>query len=188
MSRPTATSRSHGLGAARRRCLTASAGAVAALAVVSSVAGAAVASRVVSEASNSTLKENVVVDGHGRTLYALHPESIHHVLCRSRSCFEAWPPLTVRSASVKLEAGHGVEGRLGLLHRSDGKLQVTLRGMPLYRFAGDSAKGQASGEGIRTFGGTWHAVKAEAHSSTAPTGTTSPTTNTPPMTPPAYGY
>jgi predicted lipoprotein with Yx(FWY)xxD motif len=188
MSRPTATSRSHGLGAARRRCLTASAGAVAALAVVSSVAGAAVASRVVSEASNSTLKENVVVDGHGRTLYALHPESIHHVLCRSRSCFEAWPPLTVRSASVKLEAGHGVEGRLGLLHRSDGKLQVTLRGMPLYRFAGDSAKGQASGEGIRTFGGTWHAVKAEAHSPAAPTGTTSPTTNTPPMTPPAYGY
>jgi predicted lipoprotein with Yx(FWY)xxD motif len=169
--------------------------ALAAAALISGVAGAAGASRVVSASHNTALNATLVVDSRGRTLYSLHPETTHHLLCRSRACFELWPPLTVRSASVKLVAGHGVEGRLGLLHRSDGKLQVTLRGLPLYRFSGDSAKGQAHGEGIKSFGGTWHAVTAETHASGAPSGMTTPTTSTPTtpttstpsMTPP-YGY
>ncbi len=161
--------------------------ALAVAALISGVAGAAGAFRVVSSSHNAVLNETIVVDSHGRTLYALHPETTHHLLCRSRACFETWRPLTVHSASIKLVAGHGVEGRLGLLHRSDGKLQVTLRGLPLYRFSGDSAKGQAGGEGIKSFGGTWHAVKAEVHASGAPSGTTTPTTSTPSMTPP-YGY
>jgi predicted lipoprotein with Yx(FWY)xxD motif len=173
-----------GLGSAGARRLAATLGAIAAAAALSSVAVAASAIRVVGEASNATLKETVVIDTHGRTLYALQPETTHHLLCRSRACFEVWAPLTVHSANVKLEAAHGVEGHLALLHRSDGKLQVTLRGMPLYRFAGDSAKGQANGEGIKSFGGTWHAVKAGLHSAA----TTSPAPPvTPPMTP-AYGY
>ena len=169
--------------------------ALAAAALISGVAGAAGASRVVSVSHDAALNATLVVDSHGRTLYSLHPETTHHLLCRSRACFELWPPLTVRSPSVKLVASHGVEGRLGLLHRSDGKLQVTLRGLPLYRFSGDSAKGQAHGEGIKSFGGTWHAVTAETHASGAPSGMTTPTTSapttpttsTPSMTPP-YGY
>ncbi len=184
MSRSTRTSRWSSLGAARGRRLSAAVAAIATAALVSSVAGAAGVNPVVGEAHNSTLNETVVVDGHGRTLYALHPETTHHLLCRSHACFEAWPPLTVHSASATLQASHGVEGHLGLLHRSDGKLQVTLRGMPLYRFSGDTAKGQAHGEGIKTFGGTWHAVKAAAHSPTTPPSTTTPTTSTPSMTPP----
>jgi predicted lipoprotein with Yx(FWY)xxD motif len=158
-------------------------GAVVALAVVPSVAGAAGATPVVGVASNTTLMETVAVDAHGRTLYALHPETIHHLLWRSRACFAVWVPLTVRSAGVKLVASRGVEGHLGLLHRRDGKLQVTLRGMPLYRFTGDSTKGQANGEGIKSFGGTWHAAKAAAHAQSTPP----PTTSTPSMTPP-YSY
>jgi predicted lipoprotein with Yx(FWY)xxD motif len=169
--------------------------AIAAAALISGVAGAAGASRVVSASRNTALNETLVVDSHGRTLYSLHPETTHHLLCRNRACFELWPPLTVRSASTKLVAGHGVEGHLGLLHRSDGKLQVTLRGLPLYRFSGDGAKGQAHGEGIKSFGGTWHAVTAATHASGAPSGMTTPTTSTPStpttstpsMTPP-YGY
>ena len=169
--------------------------ALAAAALISGVAGAAGASRVVSASHNTALNATLVVDSHGRALYSLHPETTHHLLCRSRACFELWPPLTVRSAGVKLVAGHGVEGHLGLLHRSDGKLQVTLRGLPLYRFSGDSAKGQAHGEGIKSFGGTWHAVTAETHASGAPSGTTTPTTSTPttpttstPSVTPPYGY
>jgi predicted lipoprotein with Yx(FWY)xxD motif len=187
MSRSTRTPRRTLLGGAGSPRLIATLAAVAAAAALSGVAGAAGVSRVLGEASNSILNETVVIDAHGRTLYALHPETTHHLLCRSRACFEAWPPLTVRSRSVKLEASHGVEGHLGLLHRRDGRLQVTLRGMPLYRFAGDSAKGQANGEAIRSFGGTWHAVKAEAHSPTTPSGTTTPPTS-PPSTTPPYGY
>jgi predicted lipoprotein with Yx(FWY)xxD motif len=163
---------------------------VASAVIASGVAMAAGGTRVVGAANNSTLGEMVVVDTHGRTLYALHPETTHHLLCRSHACLETWPALMVHSANVKLVAGHGVEGHLGLLRRGDGKWQVTLRGMPVYRFAGDSAKGQANGEGIKSFGGTWHAVKAQAKSTAQP-GTQAPTTSTPSMTPtpaPAPGY
>ena len=194
MSRLGRPSLQTGPRAAKQRSSRVIFAALAVAALISGVAGAAGALPLVSASHNSALNETLVVDSHGRTLYSLHPETTHHLLCRSRACFEVWPPLTVRSASVKLVAGHGVEGHMGLLHRSDGKLQVTLRGLPLYRFSGDGAKGQAHGEGIKSFGGTWHAVTAETHASGAPGTTapttstpTAPTTSTPSMTPP-YGY
>src|SRR5947209_18737346 len=128
-------------------------------------AGVAVAgsTHVVQAAKNQSLGEMLVVDTHGHTLYALHPETTRHLLCRSSGCLQVWPPLTVRSAKTKLVAGQGVQGRLGLLRRANGRWQVTLRGIPLYRYAGDSASGEANGEGIKSFGGTWHAMTAETH-------------------------
>ena len=139
-------------------------------------------------AHNAKLSETIVVDGRGHTLYALSPETAHHLLCNSSACFANWPPLTVRSRNVKLKAGHGVHGRLAILRRRDGKLQLTLRGMPLYEFSGDSARGQANGEGIQGFGGTWHAVTANGSppSTTMAPSTTAPTSTTPTTTTPAY--
>lgn len=150
------------------------------LAVVVTVALAATVPTVKS-ASNATLKETVVVNGQGRTLYALSPETTHHLLCTSSECFNHWPPLTVRSAKVKLKAGPGVHGALGVLRRSNGSFQVTLRGLPLYRYAEDHAKGDAKGEGIESFGGTWHAITASASSTKA-----APTKAAPAPTEPTY--
>jgi predicted lipoprotein with Yx(FWY)xxD motif len=150
--------------------------------LVSSLALAASGTPTLSSARNSTLEKAIVVDARGRTVYALSPETVHHLLCRTRACFATWPPVTVRSRSLRLVAGLGVQGHPALLRRSDGKLQVTLRGMPLYRFAGDSARGQANGEGIKGFGGTWHTVTAKASPGAAP----SPMQ--PPAAPPGYGY
>jgi len=162
----------------------------AALAAVALAAGGAVT---VGSASNPELGKRVAVNAQGRTLYALTPETTHHLLCASAACLKAWPPLTVPSRKTKLRAGSGVQGHLGILRRSDGRLQVTLRGRPLYRFSGDHAKGEANGEGLESFGGTWHSVSASA-SSPAPT-TPSMTTTTPTATPttttpttPGYGY
>jgi predicted lipoprotein with Yx(FWY)xxD motif len=172
--------------AAGRRYIALALGVFAAAAIAASVAMAAAGTRVVGAASNSTLSETVVIDTHGRTLYALHPEATHHLLCKTHACLQAWPPLTVHSGNVKLTAGHGVEGHLGLLRRGNGKWQVTLRGMPLYRFSGDSMQGEANGEGIKSFGGTWHAVTAQSKSTAQPS-TQPPTSSTPSMTP-APGY
>jgi predicted lipoprotein with Yx(FWY)xxD motif len=127
---------------------------------VTAIALAAKTGSVVSSAHNSSLGEQVVVDGHGDTLYALSPETTHHLLCKSTECLHFWPPLTVGSHRVKLKAGPGVKGKLGLLRRKHGVFQLTLRGMPLYRFSGDSAPGDAGGQGIKSFGGTWHAATA----------------------------
>jgi predicted lipoprotein with Yx(FWY)xxD motif len=114
----------------------------------------------VSSAHNSSLGEQVVVNGHGDTLYALTPETTRHLLCKSSECLHFWPPLTVSSHKAKLKAGPGVKGKLGLLRRKRGVFQVTLRGMPLYRFSGDNAPGQANGQGIKSFGGQWFAATA----------------------------
>jgi predicted lipoprotein with Yx(FWY)xxD motif len=150
--------------------------AVSALVLSAILAGVALAggSATVNSASNSTLGQTVLVNGQGLTLYALTPESTHHLLCKSSECFKRWPPLTVRSGKTKLTAGAGVHGSLGILRRSNGKFQVTLRGKPLYRYAEDHAKGEANGQGIESFGGTWHAVTAAA-----PSAKTTPTPATP---------
>jgi len=151
----------------------------------------------VSSAANSKLGEQVAVNAQGRTLYALSPETAKHLLCKSKECLAFWPPLTVSSTKTKLKAGPGVQGHLGILHRNGGILQVTLRGVPLYRFSLDHAKGEANGEGVKSFGGTWHAVSARSTPSTGMAPTTStpsttPTTTTPttttPSTEPPYGY
>jgi predicted lipoprotein with Yx(FWY)xxD motif len=110
--------------------------------------------------SNATLGERVVVTPQGRTLYTLTPETSRHLLCRASECLRLWPPLTVDSTKAKLKNGAGVHGRLGILRRANGMLQVTLRGLPLYRYSKDHAKGQANGEGLQSFGGTWHAMTA----------------------------
>lgn len=140
--------------------------------------------------SSSKLGEQITVDAQGRTLYALSPETTHHLLCKSSQCLRFWPPLTVRSSKTKLQAGPGVHGHLAILHRSNGMLQVTLGGLPLYRYSGDHAKGEVNGQGIHSFGGTWHVLAATGQTSptqTSPTSST-PTSTTPTTPSPTPGY
>jgi predicted lipoprotein with Yx(FWY)xxD motif len=144
----------------------------------------------VGSASNAKFGEKIVVSAQGRTLYVLSPETTHHLLCKSSECLKFWPPLTVPSSKIKLTAGPGVHGHLGTLRRSNGMLQVTLHGLPLYRFSGDGAKGATNGENVKSFGGTWHAISATTDATPAPvsaeTTPTTPTTTTPPAE--KYGY
>jgi predicted lipoprotein with Yx(FWY)xxD motif len=141
---------------------------------LAAVALAAGGAATVSSASSSKLGEQIAVDVHGRTLYALSPETAGHLLCKSSECLKAWPPLTVASRKTKLKAGPGLHGHLGILRRSNGVLQVTLRGLPLYRFSGDQSKGEVNGQGIKSFGGTWHAVTATAGTGAPPAAATEP--------------
>lgn len=196
--RQTGRSRRRGRPSGRVACV-----ALVTVAVVAVFAAMALAmgsaTPTVGSASNAKFSGKIVVDAHGRTLYALSPETAHRLLCKSSECLKVWPPLTVRPDKTKLVAGSGVHGHLGMLRRSDGMLQVTLGGLPLYHFSGDSAKGAANGENIKSFGGTWHAISAAtgmapapASTETTPSSPSTPTTSTPTTTtpPPAekYGY
>jgi predicted lipoprotein with Yx(FWY)xxD motif len=143
----------------------------------------------VSSTSDPSLGEVVLVSAGGRTLYALDPETATHLLCKTSACLRAWPPLTVPSRRTRLVGTRGVSGHLGLLRRRGGILQVTFRGMPLYRFSGDRAGGEANGQGLHSFGGTWHAVSialapAEPAPSSPPAAAPTPPRypETPPMT------
>lgn len=142
--------------------------------------------KVTSQAGNTTT-ENIVVTSSGRAVYTLSGDSVSHPKCtKANGCFGFWPPVTVSSAS-KLSKGPGVKGKLGVWHRN-GFLQVTLAGHPLYRFSPDSQRDHATGEGIHSFGGTWHVVKAVGSTSTSngTTNTMTTTTSTSCLYPPCY--
>jgi predicted lipoprotein with Yx(FWY)xxD motif len=105
--------------------------------------------------------QTVVVDSAGATLYTLSGERVGNLKCVNAACFNFWPPYKV-SANAQLTKSRGVAGTLSKLRRVRGGFyQVMLNGQPLYRFAGDNRqRGSAKGEGIKSFGGTWHVIGA----------------------------
>jgi predicted lipoprotein with Yx(FWY)xxD motif len=52
-------------------------------------------------------------------------------------CARVWPPLIVKSRSQVPTRLKNVTGRFGVIRRSDGRLQVTHRGLPLYAYHDD---------------------------------------------------
>ena len=137
--------------------------AVAALAAsaltFATAATAAAPKPIVKAQKNAALAKTIVVNAKGVTLYRLKPETTKKVLCDA-TCAPYWPPLTVKSAKVRLVAGPGVRGKLTVF-RSGGKFRVALRGYPLYTFVGDTKAGTASGQNVKSFGGTWLVVSAK---------------------------
>jgi predicted lipoprotein with Yx(FWY)xxD motif len=134
----------------------------AALAALTATAAVAVAATkpTVKASQNAAIGKTIVVEAKkGMTLYYLTGDTKGH-LCATSACTGFWPPLTVKSLHTKVVKGKGINGKLTVFKRADGKFQVALRNKPLYRFALDTAKGQAKGEGIQSFGGTWHAMPA----------------------------
>ena len=141
----------------------------------------------VGAAQNASLGKSVAVSPAGRTLYELSGESAHHLLCKGRACLQFWPPVIV-ARGARLHAGPGLHGKLGALHRAGGLIQATLNGKPLYRYSGDRGHNEANGEGIESFGGTWHAAPAGPASSTpAPAAPSQPSQPYPTPAPPSSG-
>lgn len=110
-------------------------------------AGAAAAVKL---GGNSALGK-FLVDAKGMSLYTFASDSGGKSACAG-SCASHWPPLGM-AAGAKPTAGDGVTGKLATITRDDGTLQVTYNGHPLYYFAGDSAPGDAKGQGL---GGVWY--------------------------------
>jgi len=99
----------------------------------------------------------VLVDAHGKTLYIWAHDKGSKSTCNG-DCAEYWPPLLTRGRPV---AARGAQAALlGTSRRSDGRIQVTYAGHPLYYFVKDRAAGQTTGEGLTGFGGRWDPVSA----------------------------
>ena len=115
----------------------------------------------------------VVTNSSGKTLYWFAPDTSTTSKCTG-SCATYWPPVP-----GPVTAGSGVTGTLGTITRSDGTTQATYDGHPLYTYVGDTAAGQAKGNGLNLSGGLWYemtvsgakpTVGAAASTSTASTG------------------
>jgi predicted lipoprotein with Yx(FWY)xxD motif len=99
----------------------------------------------------SNKSHKVLVNSAGLPVYILTGDSSSHAKCTSSQCLSAWP--AVRTTTMKPTLGKGVTGKVGVWHHNKMN-QVTLNGHPLYTYAADSA-GAASGQGLKSFGGTW---------------------------------
>src|SRR6266849_8813049 len=94
----------------------------------------------------------ILVDSKGRTLYDFPPDKSGASTCYG-ACAAIWPPLTTAG---KPHAGAGVRASLlGTTKRTDGKLEVTYNGHPLYYFVTDRKPGQTTGQGVNQFGAPW---------------------------------
>ena len=94
----------------------------------------------------------VLANAAGFTLYWFAPDTAGKSNCTG-SCARRWPPVTGPAA-----AGAGVTGTLGWITRSDGSIQATYDGHPLYTASVDTAPRQAKGNGLNASGGIWHEV------------------------------
>ena len=114
--------------------------------------------------------QQVVVDSQGMVLYWFVPDTSSKSNC-SGSCATYWPPV-----KGPLTAGSGVTGTLGTITGSDGSMQATYDGHPLYTYVGDKNPGQATGNGKNLSGGLWWEMTVSG-STPAPGGATATATS-----------
>ncbi|MBS0564800.1 MAG: hypothetical protein JSR87_10090 [Proteobacteria bacterium] len=91
---------------------------------------------------------SLLTDAKGMTLYTFDADSGGKPSCY-KDCAAKWPPYLGKK-------GEAMKKDWNLVKRTDGKMQWTYDGKPLYFFAGDKAKGDMKGDGL---GGKWHVIK-----------------------------
>jgi predicted lipoprotein with Yx(FWY)xxD motif len=144
----------------RRPAIALVAGAVLVLFVASASAGV-VSSLRVAKRTIAGKQSSIVVDRRGDAVYELGGESLGNLKCVTSECLKVWTPVLVRSAGATVPVAAGVPGKLSILQRVKAKLyQVMLNRHPLYFYSADTPVGTVKGNGIKSFGGTWHVVKA----------------------------
>jgi predicted lipoprotein with Yx(FWY)xxD motif len=107
----------------------------------------------------------VLTNGKGFTLYTFALDTSTKSNCNG-TCATNWPPV---KGSV---TAPGIKGAFGTIQRSDGSIQATFDGHPLYTFTADTSPGQAKGNGLNAFGGVWH--EDTASGSAAPVSSPAP--------------
>lgn len=94
----------------------------------------------------------VVTDVEGFTLYRFDGDKPNESTCDGE-CAATWPPATVPDENFTVT---GVDRQLvSSIVRKDGSRQLTVDGMPQYRFAKDGKPGETKGQGLQ---GKWFAT------------------------------
>ena len=114
----------------------------------------------------------VLTTASGLTLYRFTEDKPGTSACTG-ACAKVWPPL-LASKGAHVSGPKGVKG-LAVMKVGNGHWQVAFHKIPLYRFAGDKTKGQATGQNV---GKVWFAALKSGipASNAAPSAPTAPTT------------
>ncbi|CCH35347.1 hypothetical protein ABZ816_12130 [Actinosynnema sp. NPDC047251] len=107
----------------------------------------------------------VVVNGAGMTLYRFDPDTANpsRATCDG-DCAKTWPPVTIAKGGKVFVAGVK-KSDVGVVKRDDGRLQVTVKGWPVYLFSKDTKPGDTLGQGV---GGTWFGVTPDGQRAGTP--------------------
>jgi predicted lipoprotein with Yx(FWY)xxD motif len=125
----------------------------------------------------------VLTTASGLTLYRFTEDKPGKSVCTG-ACAKIWPPL-LASKGAHVSGPKGVKG-LAVMKVGNGHFQVVFHKIPLYRFDGDKAKGQATGQNV---GKVWFAALKSGipASNAAPTTAATPTAPTTPSAPTTAG-
>jgi predicted lipoprotein with Yx(FWY)xxD motif len=131
--------------------------ALVAVALCAVLASSAMAARPDAVGVRSTAYGRILVDGGGYALYAFTKDGRGASRCYS-ACARAWPPFIVPR---RPRAARGARsGLIGTTRRSDGRLQATYRGRPLYYYVADRRPGLVLCQNVVEFGGRWLVLRA----------------------------
>ena len=96
----------------------------------------------------------MLFDARGQAIYLFDRETTRKPRCYG-ACAEAWPPVLTKGDPVATGATR--RGMLGTTRRSDGAVQVTYGGHPLYFYAHEEP-GQVLCHNVEEYGGLWLVV------------------------------
>lgn len=139
-----------------RRSAVRRAGPIAVL--VGVLAGAAIASAAggTSVGTHSTKRGKVLASVHGYSLYMFQKDKRGGKSTCYGQCAKVWPALLTSGKPVAIKSSGVNPKLLGTTKRSDGKLEVTYNGWPLYLYVPDRKPGDSNGEGANQFGAPWY--------------------------------
>jgi predicted lipoprotein with Yx(FWY)xxD motif len=119
--------------------------------VVSQPVTTAATSSIVLNKSISPSLGSYLAATNGMTLYVDSKDAVGASVCYG-SCATEWPPYIVSTSSVAyLMGGPGVTQTIGTITRTDGSLQLTYKGKPLYFWQGDKEAGDTTGQSVGDF-------------------------------------
>jgi predicted lipoprotein with Yx(FWY)xxD motif len=114
----------------------------------------AVGTKIIAAGSNFG---TVLYDASGQAIYLFNAERSERPRCYG-DCAKAWPP--VLTTGHPRATGAVRSSLLGATRRSDGSVQITYAGHPLYFYAHEG-KHQVLCHNVREFGGTWLVVRPD---------------------------
>lgn len=104
----------------------------------------------------------LLTNAKGFTLYWFGPDTSTQSNCNG-SCATYWPPVPGPATAMS-----GVNGKIGVITRSNGAKQATFNGHPLYTYVSDTAPGMAKGNNLNVSGGVWHDIVLTGSAAPAP--------------------
>jgi predicted lipoprotein with Yx(FWY)xxD motif len=91
----------------------------------------------------------------GRALYLWVADTGGKSVC-SGACAKVWPPVISKGTPSVMDGASMSD--LGTVARSDGTMQVTYKGHPLYYYISDKSAKMTTGQGSDSFGAKWWLV------------------------------